>query len=73
MKKVAILASDNMLPGHPEQRADFFERDEQMAKLVPAFAAQHMALDLIPWRGSSEVADNYDAILPLFVLSLIHI
>ena len=67
MKKVAILASDNMLPGHPEQRADFFERDEQMAKLVPAFAAQDMILDLIPWRGSSEVADNYDAILPLFV------
>jgi len=41
MKKVAILASDNMLPGHPEQRADFFERDEQMGKLVPAFAAQY--------------------------------
>ena len=44
MKKVAILASDNMLPGHPEQRADFFERDEQMAKLVPAFAAQDICL-----------------------------
>ena len=67
MKKVAILASDNMLPDHPKQRADFFERDEQMAKLVPAFAAQDMVLDLIPWRGSSDIASNFDAILPLFV------
>ena len=67
MKKVAILASDNMMPGHSDQRADFFERDEEMGKLVPAFAAQGMALDLIPWRGASEQADDYDAMLPLLV------
>ncbi len=67
MKKVAILASDNMMPGHPDERADFFERDEEMGKLVPAFAAQGMALDLIPWRGASEKADEYDAMLPLLV------
>ena len=67
MKKVAILASDNMIPGAINERADSFERDEQMGKLIPAFAAQNMTLDLIPWRGSSEVATNYDAILPLFV------
>lgn len=67
MKKVAILASDNMMPGHPNERADFFERDEEMGKLVPAFAAQGMALDLIPWRGASEKADEYDAMLPLLV------
>jgi len=67
MKKVAVLASDNMMPGHPEERADFFERDEQMDKLVPAFKARGMALDLRPWRGASEVASEYDAMLPLFV------
>ena len=67
MKKIAILASDNMIPGALNERADSFERDEQMSKLIPAFAAQDMKLDLIPWRGSSEVAENYEAILPLFV------
>lgn len=67
MKKVAILASDNMMPGHPDERVDFFEREEQMGKLIPAFAAKGMALDLIPWRGSSQAADDYDAMLPLFV------
>ena len=47
MKKVAILASENMMPGHPNERSDFFERDEQMAKLIPAFKAHGMELDLI--------------------------
>ena len=67
MKKVAILASDNMMPGHPNQRPDFFERDEQMSKLVAAFKAYGMELDLIAWRGASEKAAQYDAVLPLFV------
>jgi len=67
MKKAAILASDNMMTGHPDERADFFERDEEMAKLVPAFAAQGIALDLIQWRGAAEVAEDYDAMLPLLV------
>lgn len=67
MKKIAVLASDNMMPGHPEERADAFERDEQMGKLIPAFAAQGMALDLIPWRGAAELAVEYDAMLPLLV------
>jgi len=67
MKKIAILASDNMIPGHPQERKDFFERDEQMGKLVPAFAAQGMSLDLIRWRDAAERADDYAAMLPLFV------
>lgn len=67
MRKIAILASDNMMPGHPNQRLDFFERDEEMGKLVPAFAAKGMMLDLIPWRGAAEQADDYDAMLPLLV------
>ena len=67
MKKIAILASDNMMPGHPEERGDSFERDEEMGKLVPAFAAQGMELDLIRWREAAEKADEYDAMLPLLV------
>ncbi|MEP3889100.1 MAG: hypothetical protein ABJN69_01460 [Hellea sp.] len=67
MKKIAVLASDNMMPGHPDERADSFERDEEMGKLVPAFAAQGMALDLIPWREAAQRADDYDAMLPLLV------
>ena len=67
MKKIAILASDNMMPGHPEERGDSFERDEEMGKLVPAFAAQGMSLDLIRWREAAAKADDYDAMLPLLV------
>jgi len=67
MKKIAILASDNMIPHSPNERIDFFERDEQMGKLISAFAAQDMTLDLIRWRDAAEKAENYDAMLPLFV------
>lgn len=67
MKKIAILASDNMMPGHPNEREDFFERDEEMSKLVPAFAAQGMELDLIRWRDAAEKSADYDAMLPLLV------
>lgn len=67
MKKVAILASDNMMPGHANEREDSFERDEQMGKLVPAFAAEGLALDLIRWRDAASLASLYDAMLPLFV------
>jgi len=67
MKKIAILASDNMMPGHPEARGDAFERDEEMGKLVPAFAAQGMELELIRWRDAAEKSEDYDAMLPLLV------
>jgi len=67
MKKIAILASDNMMSGHPEERGDSFERDEEMGKLVPAFAAQGMSLDLVRWREAAQRADEYDAMLPLLV------
>ncbi len=67
MKRIAILASDNMMPDDPNQRLDFFERDEEMGKLVPAFAAQGMRLDLVRWRDAADKADDYDAMLPLLV------
>jgi len=67
MKKIAILASDNMMPGHPEERIDFFERDEEMGKIIPAFAERGMTAELIRWRDSAMLADQYDAMLPLLV------
>jgi len=67
MKKIAILASENMMPNTDGQREDSFERDEQMGKLVPAFAELGMALDLVPWKEAASVASTYDAMLPLFV------
>lgn len=67
MKKIAILASDNMLPGHADERADSFERDEEMGKLVPAFAAHGMEAQLVRWREIGERAGEFDAVLPLLV------
>lgn len=67
MKKIAILASDNMMPDHPDQRGDSFERDEQMGKIIPAFAAAGMDAQLIPWRGAAARAEEFDAMLPLLV------
>lgn len=67
MIKIAVLASANMMPGDPDERGDAFERDEQMGKLMPAFAEQSMELDLIPWREASSRASDYDAMLPLLV------
>ncbi|MDG1522326.1 MAG: hypothetical protein P8H55_06885 [Hellea sp.] len=67
MKKIAILASDNMMPSSLTQRDDAHERDEQMKKLYPAFLAQNMRLDIISWKSAAYQAKHYDAILPLFV------
>ena len=67
MKKVAILASDNLIPGLADQREDAFERDEQMGKLVPTFKNHDMQLDLIRWREANEKAPDYDVFLPLLV------
>lgn len=67
MTKIAVLASDNMMPGHPDEREDAFERDEEMGKLVPAFAAEGLTLDLMPWRQAADKAGDYAAMLPLLV------
>lgn len=67
MLSIAILASDNMLPGNAETRTDIFELDEQMGKLTPAFAALGMKTTLVRWREAAERAEEFDAMLPLFV------
>ncbi len=67
MKKVAILASGNLLPGHPDLRTDAFELEEEIGKLRPTFAAHGMKLDVLNWRDAALVAEEYDAIMPLLV------
>ena len=67
MKKIAILASDNMMPNAGDQSGECFERDEEMGKLVPAFAARGMAAQLVRWREIGARAGEFDAVLPLFV------
>lgn len=62
-RKVAILASADMMPNSPAPRADAFEREEQMGKLVPACAARGIALELAPWRDFT--GEGFDAALPL--------
>lgn len=67
MKKIAILASGNLLPGHPDLRTDAFELEEEIGKLRPAFAVYGMKLDVLNWRDAPALADQYDAMLPLLV------
>jgi len=66
MRTVAILASDNMVPGEPGERADAFERDLQLEALAPAFARHQMEISLIRWREAAERAAEFAAMLPLF-------
>ncbi|NNE57360.1 MAG: hypothetical protein HKN36_04570 [Hellea sp.] len=65
--RVGILVSDNMMPGHKEAREDIFELEEQMGKIVPAFARHDMSAEILRWRDAGEMADHFDAVLPLFV------
>lgn len=67
MKKVAILASDDMMPEAENPREDSFERDEQMGKIVPAFAAQGLDAKLVRWREIGAHASEFEAVLPLLV------
>lgn len=67
LKKIAILASGNMLPDGQDTRVDIFELTEQMDKLTPAFKAHGMETILINWRDAAARAHEFDAMLPLFV------
>ena len=63
--KVAVLASADMMPGADRERADAFERDEQMGKLVPALAARGLECELVEWREAERRAGEFAAMLPL--------
>lgn len=66
-KRVAILVSANLLSGHSDQRQDILELEEEMGKLIPAFADLGMELVTLDWRKAPEQAKLFDAMLPLFV------
>jgi len=65
--RVAILVSDNMIAGAENARSDQFELQEQMKHLTPAFEAEGFEVELVRWRGAAERAEEFDAVLPLFV------
>ena len=67
MKKIALLISDNLLPDAENARPDVFELVEELGKLTPALAAQNMELVQVRWRDIAERAEEFAAILPLFV------
>lgn len=66
-KKIAVLISADLLPDHPQSRNDCFELEEEMGKIIPAFAKYDMQVDMVLWQTAADVADQYDAMLPLFV------
>lgn len=65
--RVAILVSDNMMPGVEGARSDQFELEEQMGKLGPAFDAEGLTVELVRWRDAADRAEEFAAVLPLFV------
>lgn len=67
MPKIAILVSANMMPDHEARRVDVFELDEEMGKIVPAFAAQGLKAELVLWKEAAASASDYAAMLPLIV------
>lgn len=64
-KQIAILASADLLPGHPDRRADFFELEEEIIKLTAAFSDHGMNTELLDWRDAPGCATEFDAMLPL--------
>ena len=72
MTPIAILVSANMMPqsGSCAQdflRSDYFELEEQMAKLTPAFARHGFEIHLVLWNDIAERAREFDGIMPLFI------
>lgn len=54
MRPIAYLASRLTLPGAADRRKDAFEHDATMDALVPAFAAEGMALQAVAWDADAD-------------------
>lgn len=67
MKKIALLMSENLLPDKDGRRGDAFEFDEQMGKLIPAFAQYDLQLETVLWQDAPAKAASYDMMMPLMV------
>ena len=67
MPKIAILASANMMPSASGLRFDYFELEEQIGKLAPAFAAVGLETEIVLWNDAGRRAGEFAAMLPLVV------
>ena len=67
MDKIALLMSENLLPDKDGRRGDAFEFDEQIGKLIPAFADQGLQLETVLWQEAPEKAADYALMMPLMV------
>ncbi len=67
MQKIAMLISQDLLPDQNGRRDDAFEYDEQVGKLVPAFAAEGLIFEPLLWTEAPDKAPDYDAMMPLMV------
>ncbi len=72
MKKIAMLISQDLMPGIDGRRADAFEFDEQVNKLGPAFAQEGLLFETLLWTEAPEKAHEYAAIMPLMVWDYVH-
>lgn len=65
--RIGLLASSNLLPGHPDKREDAFEFDEELASLRSGFAPLGLSLEPVLWDEADQHASDFDALLPLMV------
>jgi glutathione synthase/RimK-type ligase-like ATP-grasp enzyme len=65
--RIGLLASSNLMPGHPDKRGDAFEFDEELASLRSGFAALGLTIEPVLWDEADQHAADYDAYLPLMV------
>ncbi|MEL7496002.1 MAG: hypothetical protein AAFN77_00225 [Planctomycetota bacterium] len=68
MKSIAILIADCLIPENRDPESiTVIEGTRQLAQLETAFANADLQVSLVPWRTATDVAANYDAVLPLLV------
>lgn len=65
--RIGLLASSNLMPGHPDKRGDAFEFDEELASLRSGFATLGLTIEPVLWDEADQHAGDYDALLPLMV------
>lgn len=65
--KIGLLTSGNLLPGSDKHREDVFEFTEELSALTRAFASLGLNIEPVLWDSCTEVAADFDALLPLMV------
>lgn len=65
--RIGLLASSNLMPGHPDKRGDAFEFDEELASLRSGLTPLGLSIEPVLWDEADRHAEDYDALLPLMV------